>query len=44
MGTKLTLGDVTGRLRSLDDEKVTKKFYQRFKTEHSSFLSLARTL
>jgi hypothetical protein len=35
----LTLGDVTGRLRTLDVEKVTKKFYERFKTEHSSFLS-----
>lgn len=35
----LTLGDVTGRLRNLDVEKVTKKFYERFKAEHSSFLS-----
>jgi hypothetical protein len=34
----LTLGDVTGRLRTLDVEKVTKKFYERFKTEHATFL------
>jgi len=38
----LTLGDVTGRLRTLDVEKVTKKFYERFKTEHSSFLSFIK--
>ena len=38
----LTLGEVTGRLRTLDVEKVTKKFYERFKTEHSSFLSFIK--
>ncbi len=35
----LTLGKVTDKLKALDVEKVTKKFYERFKTEHSSFLS-----
>jgi type I restriction-modification system DNA methylase subunit len=34
----LTLTSVTGRLKAFDVEKVTKKFYERFKTEHSSFL------
>jgi hypothetical protein len=34
----LTLSQVTGRLRAFDVEKVTKKFYDRFKTEHDSFL------
>jgi len=34
----LTLSQVTGRLRTFDVEKVTKKFYDRFKTEHDSFL------
>jgi Eco57I restriction-modification methylase len=38
----LTLGDVTGRLRRLDVEKVTKRFYDRFKTEHSSFLGFIK--
>ena len=38
----LTLGTVTGRLRTLDVEKVTKKFYERFTTEHSSFLSFIK--
>jgi hypothetical protein len=38
----LSLGDVTGRLRTLDVEKVTKKFYERFKTEHASFLSFVK--
>jgi len=37
----LTLPDVAGRIRSaLDVDKVTKKFYDRFKTEHSAFLKL----
>lgn len=35
----LTLTSVTGRLKAFDVEKVTKKFYERFKAEHSSFLS-----
>jgi len=34
----LTLGQVTGRLKTFDVEKVTKKFYERFKTEHATFL------
>jgi hypothetical protein len=38
----LTLGDVTGRLKTLDVEKVTKKFYERFKTEHATFLSFIK--
>ncbi len=36
----LTLPDVTGRARkAFDVERVTKKFYDRFETEHTSFLS-----
>jgi hypothetical protein len=38
----LTLTSVTGRLKAFDVEKVTKKFYERFKTEHSSFLSFIK--
>jgi hypothetical protein len=34
----LTLTSVTGRLKTFDVEKVTKKFYERFKTEHATFL------
>jgi hypothetical protein len=34
----LTLTGVTGRLKAFDVERVTKKFYERFKTEHSAFL------
>ncbi|MEW6359300.1 MAG: SAM-dependent methyltransferase [Planctomycetota bacterium] len=35
----LTLLDVTGRARkAFDVERVTKKFYDRFKTEHAEFL------
>ncbi len=35
----LTLPDVTGRARrAFDIERVTKKFYDRFKTEHDAFL------
>ena len=35
----LTLVDVTGRVRAaFDVEKITKKFYDRFKVEHSAFL------
>ena len=35
----LTLPDIAGRIRSaLDVDKVTKKFYDRFKTEHTAFL------
>ena len=36
----LTLVDVTGRVRAaFDVERVTKKFYDRFKVEHSAFLN-----
>ena len=35
-------GTVTGRLRTFDVEKVTKKFYERFKTEHSGFLGFIK--
>ena len=35
-------GTVTGRLRTFDVERVTKKFYERFKTEHSNFLSFIK--
>ena len=35
----LTLTDVTGRTRkAFDIERVTKRFYDRFKTEHAAFL------
>ena len=35
----LTIVDVSGRVRAaFDVEKVTKKFYERFKKEHSAFL------
>ena len=35
-------GTVTGRLKTFDVEKVTKKFYERFKTEHASFLGFIK--
>lgn len=36
---RLTLVDVTGRTReAFDLERVTKRFYDRFKTEHTAFL------
>ncbi|WP_348266244.1 Eco57I restriction-modification methylase domain-containing protein [Edaphobacter sp. DSM 109919] len=35
-------GTVTGRLKAFDVEKVTKKFYERFKTEHASFLGFIK--
>ena len=36
---KLTIVDVSGRVRAaFDVEKVTKKFYERFKQEHRAFL------
>jgi hypothetical protein len=38
----LTLTSVTGRLKAFDVEKVTKKFYELFKAEHSSFLSFIK--
>jgi hypothetical protein len=38
----LTLTSVTGRLKAFDVEKVTKKFYEQFKTEHSSFLNFIK--
>ena len=34
----LTLSDVISGLKKFDVEKVTKKFYDRFKTEHDKFL------
>ncbi|NUO82766.1 SAM-dependent methyltransferase, partial [candidate division KSB1 bacterium] len=33
----LTIVDVTGRLRGFDVERITKRFYDQFKTEHASF-------
>ncbi len=39
----LTLTDITGRSReAFDVDKVTKKFYDRFKTEHAAFLKLIK--
>ncbi|MBU0678236.1 MAG: Eco57I restriction-modification methylase domain-containing protein [Verrucomicrobia bacterium] len=39
----LTLPDIAGRIRSaLDVDKVTKKFYDRFKTEHTAFMKLIK--
>lgn len=38
----LTLGQVTGRLTVFDVEKVTKRFYDRFKTEQLRFLSFIK--
>jgi hypothetical protein len=39
----LTLPDLTGRIRAaLDVDKITKKFYDRFKTEHAAFLNLVK--
>lgn len=38
----LTLTAVTGRLRTFDVDKVTKKFYERFKTEHAAFLGFIK--
>jgi hypothetical protein len=39
----LTLVDVTGRVRrSFDVERVTKRFYDRFKTEHAAFLKFVK--
>ena len=36
---ELTLFDITGRVgKAFDVERVTKRFYDRFKTEHASFL------
>ncbi len=36
----ITLPDVTGRVRAaFDVERVTKRFYDRFKTEHAQFLN-----
>jgi hypothetical protein len=35
-------GTVTGRLRTFDVEKVTKKFYERFKAEHDHFLKFIK--
>ena len=40
---RLTLPDVTGRVRaSFDVEKVTKRFYDHFKREHSAFLKFLK--
>ena len=38
----LTLTSVIGKLKTFDVEKVTKKFYERFKTEHSAFLGFIK--
>ena len=39
----LTLVDVTGRVRAgFDVERVTKRFYDRFKTEHAAFLKFLK--
>jgi hypothetical protein len=39
----LTLFDVTGRTRTaFDVERVTKRFYDRFKTEHAAFLKFLK--
>ena len=39
----LTLPDIAGRNReAFDVDKVTKKFYERFKAEHSAFLKLIK--
>ena len=39
----LTLTDVTGRTRkAFDIERVTKRFYDRFKTEHAAFLKFLK--
>ncbi|MDZ7268199.1 MAG: SAM-dependent methyltransferase [candidate division KSB1 bacterium] len=34
---RLTIIDVTGRLRGFDIERVTRRFYDQFKTEHAGF-------
>lgn len=40
---KITVVDVAGRARAaFDVDKVTKKFYDRFKTEHTAFLKLIK--
>ncbi len=39
---EIRTGTVTGRLRTFDVEKVTKKFYERFKTEHDHFLKFIK--
>jgi len=40
---KITVVDVAGRARAaFDVDKVTKKFYDRFKTEHGDFLELIK--
>jgi hypothetical protein len=39
----LTIVDVTGRVKSaLDVDKVTKRFYDRFKTEHAAFMKFIK--
>ena len=39
----LTIVDVSGRVRAaFDVERVTKRFYDRFKDEHGTFLGLSR--
>ena len=40
---KITLPDIAGRNReAFDVDKVTKKFYERFKAEHTAFLKLIK--
>jgi len=40
---RLTLPDVAGRVRAaLDVDKITKKFYERFKAEHTAFMKFIK--
>ncbi len=40
---KVSIGEVTGRVaRAFDVERVTKRFYDQFKTEHSQFLAFLK--
>lgn len=40
---KLTIVDVTGKVKSaLDVDKITKRFYDRFKTEHAGFMKFIK--
>lgn len=39
----LTIAEVTGRVRqAFDIEKITKRFYERFKAEHAAFLTFVK--
>lgn len=39
---EIRTGTVAGRMRTFDVEKVTKKFYERFKAEHDHFLKFIK--